>query len=496
MWYLFIILLVFCQSMTAQVDDPTILGSIPYNNTEWTYNTDIDCVGSFYFFTTYHYDEQTDLRYYSLVKTDMELSEIARVDTIEVNNNIQQIVKIIYANEIKGYALMTGAEYGNDKSSYYILKLDLETLEIEVVDSIQMLSTHTLEFRYFKQLYDSTLVSLGANISIYNYSPYDNVYIELSTTGEIVQYTELDIGRPTDAIGFEYIEESELFFLMPDAGSDDFLVFDKELNLKQRLENDIDFEYDGMPWSGWRIKSRFCDGRENYVHCIGYMSFAREHVVSHIRFPIIGDSIGEFDQLDPLFERDIQFSGEFLIHAVDDDGNVLLVLDDQHSFRNDPIDTTTLYVMKTNYEDYGYTENEWFISYRGSSEFSVWAADVDKNGDFIMVGGYWRQEFYGDTHNFYMKVQSDGTITSTKGPIPEEIMVVYPNPTRGEVHIKEGGKNLIQYVVYDSRGRKVKTAAFQGLRQFNISNLSSGTYFIHFIDREGKTVKRSKVVKY
>ncbi len=121
---------------------------------------------------------------------------------------------------------------------------------------------------------------------------------------------------------------------------------------------------------------------------------------------------------------------------------------------------------------------------------------VDKEDNIVVVGRHWSDRFPGDVRNFYLKINTDGLVTSILGYSQEDIMTVYPNPTSGEIYWDNGVQESKSYSVYDERGVKVKEGKSENRNSINLGDLSAGTYFIHFKDDKGRELNQSKIVKY
>ena len=63
----------------------------------------------------------------------------------------------------------------------------------------------------------------------------------------------------------------------------------------------------------------------------------------------------------------------------------------------------------------------------------------------------------------------------TENTISEELITVYPNPTNGLVHIEIPNQTIQSIKLYDLQGQLIKETIEN---QFDLSNLSNGTYFI------------------
>ena len=66
--------------------------------------------------------------------------------------------------------------------------------------------------------------------------------------------------------------------------------------------------------------------------------------------------------------------------------------------------------------------------------------------------------------------------------IPDKLITVYPNPTNGLVRIEIPNQNIQNIKVYDLQGQLIKEAIEN---QFDLSNVSNGTYFIKAQTKQG-----------
>lgn len=94
-----------------------------------------------------------------------------------------------------------------------------------------------------------------------------------------------------------------------------------------------------------------------------------------------------------------------------------------------------------------------------------------------------------------VKLYSDGNwVTNTEDLLEMGAgMMIYPNPGKGNLNIKFSKKVTGQINILNSQGQNIKTAIIQNTdaaQQF-LSNLSSGFYWIQFVDQKGypSTVK-------
>jgi len=72
-------------------------------------------------------------------------------------------------------------------------------------------------------------------------------------------------------------------------------------------------------------------------------------------------------------------------------------------------------------------------------------------------------------------------------------VVVYPNPTRGELRVESGELRVERVEVLDVFGKKLSTLNSQLSTKMDISHLPAGIYFLRIQTGEGTFVQ--KVVK-
>jgi D-alanyl-D-alanine carboxypeptidase len=70
----------------------------------------------------------------------------------------------------------------------------------------------------------------------------------------------------------------------------------------------------------------------------------------------------------------------------------------------------------------------------------------------------------------------------TESTIPEKLTTIYPNPTNGLVHIEIPNQTIQSIKVYDLQGQLIKETIEN---QFDLSNVSNGTYFIKAQTKQG-----------
>ena len=80
-----------------------------------------------------------------------------------------------------------------------------------------------------------------------------------------------------------------------------------------------------------------------------------------------------------------------------------------------------------------------------------------------------------DTAGFIPPVVQDGGDSQRTEPVEWSI---YPNPTRGYVHIRVNTDNQLDFRVFDPRGRLVKQGIFQSGQSIGVGELSSGLYYV------------------
>src|SRR5699024_1794319 len=149
-----------------------------------------------------------------------------------------------------------------------------------------------------------------------------------------------------------------------------------------------------------------------------------------------------------------------------------------------------IYIQKVN-KDY---KNEWFIGFNNGAAFNLMNHAIDKNDDIVIVGQYIREDIAPEVHNFYLKVSTDGLISATHGAIPEGMFILYPNPAVESVSLEGPTESIHSYMIYDTQGRKVKSFPFTEGNNINLDGLNPGTYFLHFLSKNGELINSSKLI--
>jgi hypothetical protein len=125
--------------------------------------------------------------------------------------------------------------------------------------------------------------------------------------------------------------------------------------------------------------------------------------------------------------------------------------------------------------------------------------------DSLFIDGVYHPEFYGADSYTFENVETDHTIHVTftlKSGINDDIfskLIVYPNPTTGELKFESGKLKVNNIEIYDVYGRillqkSLSTFNSQLSTKINISALPAGIYFLRINTEKGMVTK--KVVKY
>lgn len=477
-------------------------GSFDLGDVDFSYNIGVKYVGEYYYFfgMTYESYEDTNSPGTYIIKTDENFNEVARienppifVDNIEVGN---------YVDEHENYFLILSSN--NKENLFKIDKLNLNNFEVEAVDSFYFLDEMRFFWHFAGFINDTTMAYIASEMFYRptGFQPIENVYLEISTSGKLLTKEFLGLEKPLHIEDAIYLENRDEFFVAADTGDEHFFLFDREMRLIDKAEGWFKYYRDGVGHTQTMYnKYCFVDKSESLIHCVGaIIPWTDEHQVCHVQIPISQEGLDEVKFINPMLEDfDSDLKGNHLRSAVDiSNGSLYFVYGPltQVGIIPSNTDSTTLRIFKSDIDNYRLEENEWYIKYHNGGNFKVWNPGVDRHGNFIITGYYWHEEFFNKTRNFYLKVNSDGTITSSEGSILPGLMVVYPNPTSGPLNVKAEPGDYTEYLVYDMQGQLLKREKTGGSMDFDISDLQSGTYFIHFQDETGKITGNTKVVKY
>jgi len=71
--------------------------------------------------------------------------------------------------------------------------------------------------------------------------------------------------------------------------------------------------------------------------------------------------------------------------------------------------------------------------------------------------------------------------------------MVYPNPSRGVIHISSSVPDIDKLVLYNACGEKVYDTILEKGYTVNASSLDNGIYFYNLLDKQGATIQRGKI---
>lgn len=130
---------------------------------------------------------------------------------------------------------------------------------------------------------------------------------------------------------------------------------------------------------------------------------------------------------------------------------------------------------------------EW-KSWGGSENESV--QDIAIKDGFMYLTG--RTVSYSSNTNFdALLVKAPLFELSALAESPELSSAIYPNPTSGMVSVKISDQLAVRTTVFDLQGQLVFSQDAQsGMNTLDLSDLKSGTYFVHFITETGTKTER------
>jgi len=151
------------------------------------------------------------------------------------------------------------------------------------------------------------------------------------------------------------------------------------------------------------------------------------------------------------------------------------------------------------YTDY-YTDTNMYMSYNETDGFSTPLQINDENPTFI--GPSCEFDGAGNLHVVWNDMRFDDGVDFDEREVIYEMgansplgitsfedtsMVVYPNPTQGEIHIQTQGNYSLQ--IFDLLGRTISTQEVNGATTINTIT-KSGTYFLQFTGNNEVVVKK------
>ncbi|MBK7476946.1 MAG: T9SS type A sorting domain-containing protein [Haliscomenobacter sp.] len=198
---------------------------------------------------------------------------------------------------------------------------------------------------------------------------------------------------------------------------------------------------------------------------------------------------------DPEFtDADLQIVG-YGFHAFTNEPNFAVIstplLDLNSNEQGVKLDKDESYILTIQYQP------TMFVPYTANPYPYNAISTVVKNGSWFLGG-------FGDAVTAIMRMRIRPiNVTSTKEPqLAESQLNVFPNPAirdlRADLELQEVSE-LVEFRIVDVAGRTIATQQLENIQHgtftFDVSNLQSGTYFLHARTAEGVKTKRFVVQK-
>lgn len=473
------------KAFTLKAQDTDNFGSFETDGYHsFCYN--IQYLNDSYYFLMYEYDESIDNDRISLVETNTGL-EVLNISSAIIP---EEDLAIMAVDEEKNSFLCISRRQKRNDILLMFYQLSLDDLSITYTDSIRFTDTKKIGYFVNEKVDDTTFLIIGYDNKINGDKL--NFYFEYSISGRVERVEELPRFPNNTITTSTYIDELEVYLMT--TNFDDFIVMDKDFEIVNVISGKINYLNEQGDKVEGLSSCSFCRVSLDYIDCFAKMISTGDFGVSRIKLPITESGIGKVNEVYPLLEHDEGWTDriQMLFVREDNQDNIIFVGSGDINPWNHQVDTNKIYISKLSPE----FEKEWYIEFDEPYEFLVRSTEIVENDNILIAGEYTTDKSPDRSRNFYLKVKADGTISATKGPVPPDLMVVYPNPTSGPVNVKAESGDYAEYLVYDMQGQLLKRGEARGKNDFDIGELQAGTYFIHFKDRQGQVIGNSKVVKY
>jgi hypothetical protein len=124
----------------------------------------------------------------------------------------------------------------------------------------------------------------------------------------------------------------------------------------------------------------------------------------------------------------------------------------------------------------------------GNNHFGWIKLKCNSSNDTLQVYSFAYQSQAGDS----IKAGQQVTTASGISVFDEEVITVYPNPTKDVIVLNRGRNNTGKYVLYHSNGKQISSGNISTI--LDVSNLEKGMYFIYLLD-EGANYSVAKFIK-
>src|SRR5688572_29576910 len=413
------------QALLGQSD--TIFLSFPGNSISSTINTKVLSLDNGYAILLYNFDDT--IQWYSFLITNPDGQVIRTLDEIIVADNLISNIEHFERTD-DGFLFYSNVKLSQNVDAFISYKISLDFNEVEVIDTV-FLDLETRLFLPSLKLNTSNGTLEGFGIIRNNQTDeiLENYFIQSDTNGNFLTNNYLDFeSAPRIVMDFVWLSQDSNYFITFFNGTS--VLMDYKFKVLDRIENIFIYVLDEIEYHVQFLLYN-CEYKDSELVCVGSSSPSNKYSISLCKFDLDNTNF-RIKEIHPLFPDGIIDDVVALAMTTDDSGNYITVGAGFMWPFGDDVDNNSLYLAKVSPE----FEDIWKVTFSNMTEKFLRKIVTDKNGDIVVVGEHWSNEFYGQRRGYFLKVFSDGTFTSISedGNESPDVMI-YPNPAGNFINI-------------------------------------------------------------
>lgn len=485
--------LLFISNMDAQPLD-TAFWEYPVNTPPHSGIIDVEEYQKGYLVLMFTYGTSTNFQYvYRLMHVDEAGELLWQMENLTTGSGLFTAPNIeVWGDNV---FLTATVRNGNEPSFFTSLYLDDKAMQLSIIDSFTLPPQQFVEFHEFIRLkHDSDKRVLVSSVSDLT-SVQFNLMVEMDKSGHFTKSLELSELPPRRIIDFQEIMADSLFFAAVWTGPYNY-VFNKKGEVVDTVYNKVEVEFGGtttniITQSNGGVlsgKKLLMGAQHDYGFGLSSPFELHMQVVS-------ADTNLDFEirEVYPLLPEDHGLDFYFIVQTVvDDENNLYIIGSELYNPFNGAVDTGSMIITKVSPSG----EVIWQEPFNNGTEFELFDAFFDSNGNLLIAGSYWGNSVPIVRRNFILKFGTDGTssLLTPDALNSSQILSMFPNPCGSQVNIQSAISG--QVLIYDNAGQLVVGPLLfdkQEAQEVSVGHLPTGTYHVQFRDNQGRGYTQSLI---
>lgn len=442
------------------------------NQTANSINYLMDCDSSHCYVALY--ESTPAYRVTSVVKMDVYGNEINRILDLSFDDYTIEFISHLYENGDK-LIVLANANI-SEVTEFISFSISKNFDSPQLIDKIALgnnfLSTVGFEYNVESDQFET----FGTTRNSLNNTNNGNFYLNVTAEGTLGPLEEINLNNTVSTItSFNKVGDGNTFLTLDQSNMvllDENFQMIGDGNLQYSLmENSVD-SVQITPFYSATINDKLVvigvdDNTNNFASSLSFIDILNDTLFIDSTFSITNPS---------LFER-VQS-----INADLDEENNLVVVSVGNIDGGAQITENTLYVDKFDEE----LNLQWSVDINTIYELVPQRVYINEEASVYISGSYRESSTLGIRKNFIIILSQEGEIITSNIDVSlSGQIILYPNPTKGEVNVM-GLEDLEQpYELYDMNGMKVREGTID---QLTLSGLNKGIYTLIFMGVQKRVV--------